>query len=428
MDFAELFKQTQDAQQQGRIEQAIAGYGRLLEMEPENGQLCYLLALLYVDEDDLAQARHWFAETVRLAPQAAPAHYNLGVIAAEEGHLAVAIGHYEAALALQPGDTDTLFNLALTLKQDGRLAAAEKCYLRLLAIEPQASDTLYNLGVLCKDMARYDQAISYFEETLAVDDNHLAALNNLGYLYHRQQRLAEAITTYEQLIAADYNRSAAEHMLAALTGTNRDTAPSAYVRDVFDQFSDHYEEHLQDKLGYEVPALLRQLTAQEAEGRIFSRGLDMGCGTGLSGLAFRDICPRLIGLDLSPKMLALAADKQLYQQLYEQDIVGYLQQEPDDFDLFIGADVLVYLGDLRPIFDQVSAHARAGAFFLLSTEKWQGPGYTLQGSGRYAHSLAYIKTLAQEYGWQMRAAVKANIRQERGEWLTGYVYALSFGE
>src|SRR6185312_3401290 len=43
--------------------------------------------------------------------------------------------------------------------------------------------------------------------------------------------------------------------------------------------------------------------------------LDLGCGTGLAGTAFAPLADRLVGVDLSPAMVAQAENKQLYDRV-----------------------------------------------------------------------------------------------------------------
>jgi hypothetical protein len=46
----------------------------------------------------------------------------------------------------------------------------------------------------------------------------------------------------------------------------------------------------------------------------FGAMLDLGCGTGLGGAAFRAFVDRLVGVDLSPAMVAQASAKGLYDR------------------------------------------------------------------------------------------------------------------
>ncbi|MEN8257444.1 MAG: tetratricopeptide repeat protein [Thermodesulfobacteriota bacterium] len=417
-----LFEQTRQFHQNGDFHQALTGYQTLLADEPDNPQLCYLLALLYFEKGDINEAGHWFSRTVSLAPEAAPAHYNLGVIFFEQGDFSKAAKAYQEAAKLCPDDGDIFFNLGLTWKKLRQFDKALDCYKKVLSLSPGDHDALYNIGVLYKDMGQSAHSIRAFEQVLEINPNHAQSLNNLGYLYHKEGESKKAIATYKKLVALGHNATMAAHMLAALSGETTATAPGAYVRDVFDSFSDNYDESLVAKLGYTTPALLREMLAG-TDNRRFESALDMGCGTGLAGEAFHDVTDKLIGLDLSPKMLALAEQKGLYTSLHETDICSFLKESQGSFDLFLAADVFVYIGDLDDIFSLVKDRAHADALFLFSTEL-ADQDFSLKETGRYGHAENYIRQIAENNGLAVINVTAANIRKEKGEWIAGNLYLL----
>ena len=418
----DLFKQTQKYHQDGDFEQALAGYQTLLADDQDNPQLGYLLALLFFEQGRLDEAAHWFSQVVSQAPEAAPAHYNLGLIFFEQGDYPKAAQAYEEAARICPDDADIFFNLALTRKKLGQFDKAFSCYQKVLAITPDAEDVLYNLGVLCKDLHHHADSIWFFEKVVTNNPGHAQALNNLGYLYHLEREVDKAIATYQKLIALDYNATMAGHMLAALTGQTPAAAPDGYIRTVFDSFSEHFEESLVDKLGYTVPSQLRAMLVGRDSHR-FPATLDMGCGTGLSGEAFQDLTEKLIGLDLSPKMLEVAGKKGLYDSLHETDICSFLRESRASFDLILAADVFIYIGDLREIFTLVKKRAAAGGIFLFSTEL-ADQDFCLKPMGRYGHAESYIRELAHENGLSVLKVTASNIRKEKEEWIAGNLYML----
>lgn len=419
-----LLEQTRKFHLDGHFDQALAGYQALLDHEPENPHFCYLLALLYFEQGKVEKAAHWFTYTVTLAPEAAPAHYNLGVIFFEQGAYPKAALAYEEAAKHCPDDADVFFNLALTRKKMGQFDKAFSCYQKVLDLTPDdAEDVLYNIGVICKDMHHHADSIWFFEKVVENNPDHVQALNNLGYLYHLEREVDKAIATYQKLIALDHNATMAAHMLAALTGKTPAKAPDTYIRKVFDSFSEHYDESLVEKLGYTTPTQLREMLTGK-ESRRFATTLDMGCGTGLSGEAFQDLTEKMIGIDLSPKMLAVAGKKGLYNSLHETDICSFLRDSKESFDLFLAADVFIYLGELSDIFTLVKKRAAPGSIFLFSTEL-APQGFCLKTMGRFGHAESYIRQLAQESGFSVLQVSAANLRKEKEEWITGNLYMLT---
>ena len=62
-----------------------------------------------------------------------------------------------------------------------------------------------------------------------------------------------------------------------------------YVRHLFDQFSADYDSRMIGQLGYAAPQILLDLAAMVMPGRHDLSILDLGCGTGLAGVAFKPL-------------------------------------------------------------------------------------------------------------------------------------------
>ncbi len=158
-----------------------------------------------------------------------------------------------------------------------------------------------------------------------------------------------------------------------------------------------FDEKLVGALRYHVPEEMQALVA--AQGRRLSNILDLGCGTGLSGVHLKPLGSRLTGVDLSPRMLEKARERGLYDRLIEADIEDFLADAQDAYgreryDLVAAADLLIYFGDLAPFFARLAARIEPQGLFAFSVETTGAGDFTLLPSGRFAHSSAYIERLA----------------------------------
>ena len=408
--------------QQSQPQEAQTVLKTLIEQDPTDSQACYLLGITALQMHDEDKAMKWFNKTIILAPEATPAHYNLGLIHYNRQNFQAAVGHYETAARLAPNDNDIRFNLGLACKQLGHLTTAKSHFETILQTNPEDTDTLYSLAHTEQQLEHNQQAISLLERLLQYEPDRLKALNNLGHLYHKEGHDEKAIPIYKILIESNYNKTVTEHLLASLTGTTTNHAPTAYVKEVFDQFADHFDESLQKKLDYNTPQHLRQLLETTKSGVHFKNTLDLGCGTGLSGETFQDCTTTLTGIDLSPKMLEQAYAKEIYTSLHESDLVPFIQTSTTNFDLYIAVDVFVYIGNLKPIFSAISRKQKHTTF-IFSTEQ-ASQDYHLKSTGRYGHAIEYIQTLAREHGFTVIYHKSAPIRKERDSWINGELYIL----
>ena len=101
------------------------------------------------------------------------------------------------------------------------------------------------------------------------------------------------------------------------------TAPANFVKQLFDDYSSTFEKSL-DALVYNVPKLLSESVKNMNTN--FSLMVDLGCGTGLLGPLLRPYTTHMIGIDLSPKMLAIAEKDKIgiYDHLFIGDMTVLL--------------------------------------------------------------------------------------------------------
>jgi len=120
------------------------------------------------------------------------------------------------------------------------------------------------------------------------------------------------------------------HLLNSQVGVTTKTTPKDYIQSLFDNYAKRFDYHLTETLDYKVPQLLKnRLTKQMGNKLTFDMAIDLGCGTGLSGEAFRPICRQLVGIDLSPKMIEKAEKKQVYDIVENGEINEYLEHNSE---------------------------------------------------------------------------------------------------
>jgi predicted TPR repeat methyltransferase len=158
----------------------------------------------------------------------------------------------------------------------------------------------------------------------------------------------------------------------------------------------------------------------------FESALDLGCGTGLCGPLVKSAVRRLDGVDLSPRMLEKARALGLYDQLVHGDLVEHLRSTRREYDLVLSADVFIYVGDLEPVFAEVSRVMKDGGVFCFSVEQ-AGDEQTvlLNTHQRYAHSERYVRELAARHGFDVLRMLRHAIREDQREAIPGlYFYLL----
>jgi predicted TPR repeat methyltransferase len=248
----------------------------------------------------------------------------------------------------------------------------------------------------------------------------------LGCAWFEAGEMEKALEAFQAVErAAEPDRLKAK-IAEAQSSRTRPRSDARYVRHLFDQFSVDYDSRMLEQLSYCAPSILRQLGALLGIGphRHYAI-LDLGCGTGLAGLAFKDIAGELYGVDLSPAMIERARDRQIYDGLEVGDVESTLAQPSRGYDLIIAADTLVYLGDLTSVFAGVANILLPGGMFLFTVEASQSAGFELGPKRRWRHSEAYLRAAAAAANLDVAGFILCQPRKEAGRPVEGYAVALA---
>lgn len=478
----------------GSLQNALTIFKKAIELCPNVAEYHNNIANVYLNLGNLENALQHLHQSLRIHPHHAVSFNNLGRILYLQGRIEEALPYFEKALRINPEYWEAHYNLAHSLVKLNQFTRASSHYEMVIKLYPKHANAHYNLALIYMEEKKYLEATQHFTESLTQEPNNLEAYrqlgdaylnlgkkedakatflkaltlkpdcaeiqHNLAILHLRDKEQPEALERFKKAVDLNPKNETAKHMTEALQGSLKEglkesskesfedssegnskasskvssEAPKAYIKDLFDQYADYYNKHVKDSLNYQVPGLLRN-----AVGRIISPGyrigrvLDIGCGTGLCAIYFRELAFELIGIDISSKMIAHAKSLQGYDSLIETDMIDYLSNEKlDPFLLIYAADVFVYTGDLSKVFDLVEKKLLPNGLFTFTTE-WledahismsQSKGYFLQPTGRFAHTSDYIRDLTTQYHFKIELQERIIPREHEGSPIQGELFVL----
>lgn len=309
---------------------------------------------------------------------------------------------------------------------DRRRAAAARRRVRRIEAENACAvgATMLAYGGFRKAEAAYRQALDLMPD-------FPPALAGLGDAAYGRKKMDQALDYYRRYLEQDPDDPSAQHMVAALerkTSKQPDRASQAYVRDTFDAYADHFDQSLMEDLAYRAPEVVADIVRQGLTGVAAPDApdaphaldvLDLGCGTGLSGAPLRAIAGRLDGVDLSSRMLAQAKNRGIYDRLTRGDIIEVMDRRPGRYDLLLAVDALNYFGDLDDVFRAAAVALRPGGRLAATFETQRTAGFSLTGSGRYAHSPGYVRSVARRHGFGLELSRRDVLRTEFGRPVQG---------
>ena len=377
-----LFIKATNLQSKGRHLEAASLYEKAILLDDHNADYQSNYGAVLEDLGRLGDAELAYRKALELNNEHASALFNLAMLLqSRDTGLKEAEVLYRRLLSTEPdgGGFDTLANLASVLHQQGKLAEAVKLYDKaasafawseesgkaeqervLASVYEHLGRALLRLRDQTGDENFAKRAVLALRASVDIDpDNSVAA----HMLASQQMELGGGDSESESEGEGQGSGGGSQVVAAG------SVAPAGYVRKVFDDYAATFETSL-SSLGYRAPQIVAELL-----GRLLLEGLDggggsvdgnsngngnsnsnsrladhfgvvvdLGCGTGLLppalGIASSPqqespslssssggewgLSPVLVGVDLSPGMLAQAETKGVYAHLYIGEVTRFL--------------------------------------------------------------------------------------------------------
>lgn len=409
---------------QARWPEAVDAYQEAARLWPASPDVHHARATALRVTGKVDEAIAAYATALRLRPNSTELHNDLGNALARRGSADEAIASFRRAIALAPGYAKPWRNLGSLLLQLGRFEQAAQALSEAERIEPGVAKTLYELGTALARSGRQEQAIVHLRQAVALDPSLGGAWCNLGLALEERGRAGEAAEALREARRLLPESSVIAYHAGALgAGEPPATCPPDYLIELFDNYADRFDDHLFNRLEYRGPQLMLDAVRAFAPREPIDV-IDLGCGTGAAGPLFRPMARRLVGVDLSPRMLEKSAERGAYDELIRSDIATALRARPGGFDLALAGDVFIYVGDLADVFDAAATSLRQGGLFAFTIETVPAGDYVLRASRRYAQSLDYVGRMAAPAGFQELRSTAIVVRGGEGPAVEGAVIVL----
>jgi len=364
-----------------------------------------------------------------LTPRWAVPQLELGKALARADAYEEAVEAADKAVELAPNDLGVLEAAVAVANQAGIYSSAERHLRAARALQPQNPLITRALAACLFSSARYGDAAPLYRELFehgAHDPVDLASLGECLIQLHRHDEAIDALERALELLPGD---ATIRFNLALARGETPDTQPNEMTQALFDDYSKRFDKHLVGALKYRVPKRVAEMV-RERHPDLRIDVLDLGCGTGLTGVYLGGVKGSLVGVDLSAGMIEQARRHAIYTRFVHDDLRAELQRSAaDSYDCVIANDVFIYVGDIAEIVADCFRVLRRGGQLIFSCETAadDGRGFVLRPSKRYAHSRAYIERLCREAGCAQLAFEDIDLRQEKQTAIPGFIAVAECG-
>ena len=441
----------------GHTEKAKNAHSTAISIEADHLGAHYNLGLLFISLEDYEQAQISLLQAHDIDADDIEVLNNLGNTYLHLADVQAARKYYALALAQEPYYIEAMYNMAMTYESTGDKREVKRRLQTILEIHPKNLRAMRKIADIMMDEHNYYGAEQILNMTTQVAPDHAPTWSKIADCLIQQDEYSSAITvlertlnleetsytwiqlgvvqrelqsqntlpvsnediaySFQQALRLNPDSGKAQYLLNMIEGVTPQRAPSDYVTGLFDFYAPKFEEHLVDILGYQTPQKLKEFLFEHTSARHFPNIFDLGCGTGLMGSIMHPHCEAIFGLDLSSRMIQEAKKKNIYTELFQEDIFSLSELNIPKMNLVIAADVLVYIGNLEPLFSALPPTMNDGAYLLFSVEECP-EDFVLGTEARFLHSLQHIHTSLPS-SIQIVATQRAPLRKNNDLWVEG---------
>jgi len=181
-----------------KYKEAVAEFEKAVSASPDDDDARYVLALLYVQVNDLNRASQQYEVLLQKKINDRRTNIQLRHILSQlyflDGDRVKARKHCVEALKLDPVDESGLYLLAVFDNEEGHTASAIEGFKKVLTYYPESTDAMNSLAYLYAEQGiELDKALDLAERAVEIEPSNGAFLDTLGWIYFKIGETDKAI-------------------------------------------------------------------------------------------------------------------------------------------------------------------------------------------------------------------------------------------
>jgi len=408
---------------QGQLTEAADVLNEARAQAPNDPRVYLMAGVMSEKAGNVAGAFQLMRTGLELAPNWAPGIVVLAQLQARQGQFAEAKENAETALQLD-SETRVVLDGAIDVAHlTGDIEQAVRLLQQGLVQQPTDSKWRFMLANNLSQLERFDEALALWDGLLAESPEDEKTLLGRMHTLLAAGRLKEAEHVTSALLALAPDNAVYAYYDARARGQTPPHQPAELNRSLFDSAAHIFDQQLVQSLRYQLPEVIAKKIIALYPDRKLSL-LDLGCGTGLLGAQLGKLKGRMVGVDVSPKMLEQARRHDVYDSLDVADLHDALARAAaSPYKVITALDVCVYVGDLSQAIPAAWRALVPNGLVILSCESGpeDGPDLFLNPTTeRYVHKRSHVEGLCRTAGFSVEAQ-NTVLRYQKGKPVNGFV-------
>lgn len=204
-----MFQRAIQAYQQGYLSDAEKILSHCVNLNGNNFDVLYLLAIVCAGQDKHKEAIKYFRKAIKLSPNNPEALSNFGTSLTVVGNNQEALSVFQKAIKIDYNNAIFWFNAGNALHEMGQHKDALDYYEKSIALNPNLYQAHFNYGKAFCDLKRYSDALRHLEKSIELSPNIADLWFAKGVVAHALKQYDEAIASYDKALTlnSDYAKA-----------------------------------------------------------------------------------------------------------------------------------------------------------------------------------------------------------------------------
>jgi tetratricopeptide (TPR) repeat protein len=199
---------------QTQLAEAIPFFEKIIEWQPENGEIAYALGVCYIQTRQPAKSRETFARLFKVPAVSASAYLLNAKMHVRQQFEETAEIELNKALELDPKLPEVRFVLGELAIYRAEIDKGIAFLQREIALNPASAMAYYRLGEALSRQLKWDEAIPPLQRSVWLNPFFSGPYIVLGKVYLKKQDLGNAENLLRRATAIDPKNFGAHHLLA----------------------------------------------------------------------------------------------------------------------------------------------------------------------------------------------------------------------
>jgi tetratricopeptide (TPR) repeat protein len=198
-----MIEEAQELFERGDFAGAYTLYQKMLDDEPENHEVLFMMSLCRQRQQNLPEASELLNKAVQFNPTQALYHYTLGGVQLRQGMMAAAMESYQQAARLNPNYADAHVGVGYLHMVQQQFVEAEAALRAALRADPRVPTAHAHLGVVLLAQNRVEEALQALRESAEMFPDDSYTQTHLGRAFMQSGMPAFAAQCFRNAIESN---------------------------------------------------------------------------------------------------------------------------------------------------------------------------------------------------------------------------------